>query len=457
MGELTDKLREYSKSNFYPFHMPGHKRNIEALPNPYGYDITEIEDFDDLHEAEDVLDRLTKRFEEIYGAKKAYILVNGSTGGLHTAISAVTEKGDSILIARNSHKSVYNGVFLKELKCDYIYPQINEKTGINQAITAENVDKCLSENPLIKAVLITSPTYEGVVSDIKSIAKVVHGYNIPLIVDAAHGAHFGCGDFFPDNAVEAGADIVVMSLHKTLPALTQTGVMCVNGDIVNYDKIKKYYDIYTTSSPSYLFMSSVELCADYMTEEEERFNVYYRRLVKFYDECRITKLEFVKTDDIGKIVVSTANTNINGRELAQMVRDRWQLEPEMVSAEYVIFMTSVCDSEEGFMRLKTALEDIDSDIELMEKNTLYRCDRPEFFCKINEAEQYGTRVVNIDETEGLVSYDFIYAYPPGIPIVAPGEIINSGIIELLKEYDRAGVKLCGITSDMKVRVCITEG
>ena len=222
MGELTDKLREYSKSNFYPFHMPGHKRNIEALPNPYGYDITEIEGFDDLHEAEDVLDRLTKRFEEIYGAKKAYILVNGSTGGLHTSISAVTEKGDSILIARNSHKSVYNGVFLKELKCDYIYPQINKKTGINQAITAENVDKCLSENPLIKAVLITSPTYEGVVSDIKSIAKVVHGYNIPLIVDAAHGAHFGCGDFFPDNAIITQLEPVyeVYLKHQSLSAQT---------------------------------------------------------------------------------------------------------------------------------------------------------------------------------------------------------------------------------------------
>jgi arginine/lysine/ornithine decarboxylase len=129
----------------------------------------------------------------------------------------------------------------------------------------------------------------------------------------------------------------------------------------------------------------------------------------------------------------------------------------MVSAEYVIFMTSVCDSEEGFARLRTALEGIDSDIALREKNTLYRCDRPEFFCKINEAEQYETSVVNIDEANGLVSYDFIYAYPPGIPIVAPGEIINSGIIELLKDYGRAGVKLCGITSDNKVRVCITEG
>ena len=196
MGELIDKLIEYSESDNYSFHMPGHKGNVETLANPFKYDITEIDGFDDLHEAEDILLRLKKRLALLYGGKEAYILVNGSTGGIHIAISAVLKKGEKILISRNSHKAVYNGVFLNEVECEYIYPQIDEKTGINSGLSAKNVDKILKNDPKIKAVMITSPTYEGITSDISEIAKVVHSYKIPLIVDAAHGAHLGQDEFF---------------------------------------------------------------------------------------------------------------------------------------------------------------------------------------------------------------------------------------------------------------------
>ena len=457
MGELIDKLTEYGMSGRYPFHMPGHKRNVEMFNNPYSYDITEIDGFDDLHEAEDILLRLKKRLAEMYGAKEAHILVNGSTGGIHAAISAVVEKGEKILVARNSHKSVYNGVFLKELECEYIYPQTDAKRGINYAISPEIVDKCIKETPEIKAVLITSPTYEGIISDIEAIAKVVHSYNIPLIVDAAHGAHLGFGASSPDNAVKSGADIVIMSLHKTLPALTQTGVMCVSGDIVDYKKIKKYFDIYTTSSPSYLLMASVEHCIDFVTGEREKFDIYYDMLKEFYKKCKLTHLELIKTDDIGKIVVSTVNTTINGAMLAKMVREHWNIEPEMVSAEYVVFMTSVCDKSEGFERLIEALQDIDSKLEGAVKDNISQTVKVKAFCKIAEADGYEEEQILLENTEGRVSYNFIYAYPPGIPIVAPGEIIDGDVISLIKEYSKAGVKLCGITADLEVGVCVTEG
>ena len=457
MGELIDKLIEYSESDNYSFHMPGHKGNIEPLDSPFKYDITEIDGFDDLHEAEDVLLRLKGRLARLYGGKDAYILVNGSTGGIHIAISAVIKKGEKILISRNSHKAVYNGVFLNEVECEYVYPQINEKTGINSGLSAKNVDKMLKKDPKIRAVMITSPTYEGITSDVSEIAKVVHRNNIPLIVDAAHGAHFGQDDFFPENPVKLGADIVIMSLHKTLPALTQTGVMCVSGDIVDYEKVKKYYDIYTTSSPSYLFMSSVEYCVDFMTKRKDKFAKYSSLLQRFYKECKLNNLYFYETDDKGKIVVVTSRCNINGKELGDLLRKEGHIEPEMISSQYVILMTSVCDTEEGFDRLKTTLEKIDGTLSAEDKSFIYPAYEPEVFCRIDEAEDFEEEIIELECANGRVSRNFIYAYPPGIPIVAPGEVINSKIIEIVNEYYNSGIKLCGINADMKVRVCKTEG
>lgn len=196
MGELIDKLMNYEKEGIYPFHMPGHKRNIDVCFNPYKYDITEITGFDDLHKAEDVLLRLTERISKIYSADKSYILNNGSTSGIMTAISAIAGYNDTVLVARNCHKSVYNTLILRGINPEYIYPQVDKNTGINLAINASDVEKALELNSKIKAVIITSPTYEGIVSDIEEISKVVHKRNIPLIVDCAHGAHFGFSDFF---------------------------------------------------------------------------------------------------------------------------------------------------------------------------------------------------------------------------------------------------------------------
>lgn len=230
MYNIFDKLKNYSDSDYYAFHMPGHKRNLDLMDgtSPYRIDITEIDGFDDLHHAEGILKEAQERAAEVYHADETHFLVNGSTVGILSAILGTTEKGDSILVARNCHKSVYHAIYLNELDPVYLYPKFDTELGLSTEIDAEDVQKALEEHPKIRAVMIVSPTYDGVVSDIEKIAEIVHEAGCLLIVDEAHGAHFGFDPYFPESANMYGADLVINSLHKTLPALTQTALLHVN-------------------------------------------------------------------------------------------------------------------------------------------------------------------------------------------------------------------------------------
>lgn len=227
MGELFDKLANYGNSGIYPFHMPGHKRQKTVDFNPYKIDITEIEGFDNLHHAEGVLLEAQKKAEKLYGSEESHFLINGSTAGILSAVSACAKK--TVLIARNCHKAVYHAALIRNLDVYYVYPEIQEEFMLNGGINPADVERSLEEHPEIEAVVITSPTYDGIVSDVKRIAEIAHAYGKPLIVDEAHGAHFGFSKYFPENSVHLGADIVIHSLHKTLPSYTQTALIHING------------------------------------------------------------------------------------------------------------------------------------------------------------------------------------------------------------------------------------
>lgn len=241
---LVERLKKYRESEMYPFHMPGHKRQVEGFlgdfPNPFSIDLTEIDGFDNLHHAEGILRESMDWAANVYGADKSYYLVNGSSGGILSAICGSVRSKGRMIMARNCHKSTYHGVILKNMEVSYVYPQILEKLWINGGISAKNVEESLKRFPDTQAVFLVSPTYEGIVSDVASIASVVHEGKIPLIVDEAHGAHFsveGMGNqetggsgirkdrLFPISAIQCGADIVIQSLHKTLPSLDRKSVV----------------------------------------------------------------------------------------------------------------------------------------------------------------------------------------------------------------------------------------
>ena len=462
MEYLYDKLIKYREEDIYPMHMPGHKRNLELMDmvNPYAIDITEIDGFDNLHDAEEILLDNMEEAAQLYHAEHTHYLINGSTSGLLVSIAACTKKGDTVLVARNCHKAVYHAIFLNELVPIYLYPEVDDDYGIHKGITPEQVKKELEENPDIKMVLLTSPTYEGIVSDIREIASVVHSYNIPLIVDEAHGAHLGFSKDFPENSVTCGADLVIHSVHKTLPAFTQTALLHSNGSLVDYDKIKMYLQIYQTSSPSYVLMSGISNCIRIIKEQgRQLFEEYYRNLREFYLACNKLKhievyqpIKFQEEKrpfayDPSKILIFTHHSSINGVELYEMLLNRYQIQCEMVSKNYVLAMTSLADTKEGFNRLLEALLDIDRNISRKNKQaqtSLFYVTDLRLALTPYEAYNLRKESIILDESIGNIAAEYIYLYPPGIPLVVPGEEITKEIISRIKEYKKAGLHIKGM-------------
>lgn len=404
---------DLDKLNKYPFHMPGHKRNKEFGIIGSDIDITEIEGFDNLHSANYSIKEIEDNLANIYNAQQSFMLINGSTVGLLSAIFALTEQNDKIIIARNCHKSVYNACYLRELDVVYIEPNYDDTDGYYTSVSQEEIDRIINDNPDAKAIVITSPTYEGNISNVKC--------KIPLIIDCAHGAHFGFGNFpkYPKNG-----DIVISSLHKTLPCLTQTAVLNIyNSKYIS--QVKKYLGIFETSSPSYVLMNSVSKCIEILNSNNELFTVYENNLKYLYD-LKLNNLIFKIGDDKGKIVISTAQTNINGIELSEILRNKYNIECEMASVNYIILMTSVGDTKEGFNLLKKALKEIDETLIKINFKRIPKPLLPEKAYKSSEIKR--TKESLFSKSNGKICGEYIYAYPPDIPIIVPGEVITDEII-----------------------------
>lgn len=469
MRNLVDELTEYCQTDYYPFHMPGHKRSEECAHNPYSYDLTEIDGMDNLYEAEGILKEAMDRASKCYGADASYYLVNGSTCGMMTAIFATTKQNDRILVARNCHGCVYKSIYLRGLVPEYVYPPLIENMDIFGSVRAEDIEEKLKEFEDIKVVVITSPTYEGIISDIKKIAEIVHKYNKILIVDEAHGSHLGFHEYFPDGAVKCGADIVVQSMHKTMKGLTQTGLLHIKGNRVSAFEVKKYLGIFQTSSPSYVLMSSIDSSVSRVLEFGPfLFEGYVENLKKFaknVEKLTHTKVFYVENVDKskifdidrGKLVIYINSRNKDAKYLYDILRDKYHLQMEMVSTKYVLAMTSIGDSAEGFERLYKALEEIDREIRVEEMYLLRNGIAPlkkdesepmfdgRAVVKMGpaEAEKQEKEFVNIIEAVGKISCEYIYMYPPGIPILAPGEIIMNSTVKSYVDYKKKGYNIYG--------------
>lgn len=477
MKYLDRALYEYSRTDFYPFHMPGHKRNFlpESMKDPYQIDITEITDFDNLHHAEGILKENQDLAAQIYGTDFTYFLVNGSTAGILAAVSACTSRNGKLLMARNCHKAVYHGAYLRGLETVYIYPSYDPVCGLNGRISPEDVEKALERDRSIQAVLITSPTYEGVVSDIESIAHIVHRYEIPLIVDEAHGAHFIFHNAFPVSALDQGADIVIHSLHKTLPAPTQTAVLHTKGNRISVEQLEHFLGIYQTSSPSYILMGGISACLRFLKENgEEAFREFAGRIQECRGRLRQMKVlrlieeelngEFsAYTFDCSKFVISTAGSCISGPKLHEILRNRYHLEMEMEAEHYVIALTSVLDTQEGLDRLASALLDIDEElwgeqhhdvkVNFQDSSEVFHAEQVYPIFKGIEGRK---KKVLLEQSEGQVSGEYAYLYPPGIPLLTPGERIHKGFIEKALKWKEQGIYLQGLRDYQQEFIWVLE-
>lgn len=373
--KLEEKLLRLGDSDYYPFHMPGHKRQLVPwdVGSPYGADITEIDGFDNLNDAHGIILEEEKQAAAFYGTEETLFSVNGSTACLLSAISAAVSRNGKVLMARNCHKAVYHAVYLRGLETVYLEPPVDEHH-ICMAVTGEMVAAALEGDCGIEAVVITSPAYEGIVSDVRAIADVAHRYGKPLIVDEAHGAHFGMHPYFPVSAVKQGADLVVQSLHKTLPAMTQTAVLHRCSERVPPHLIHRFMSIYQSSSPSYILMGSITCCLHLLMERGETlFEPYVQMLI----DCRkrlgalshFALLEGENQDPSKLVLIPTGispskawakeNLSMTGTQLYHILLDRYHIQLEMSLWNLALAMTSVGDTGEGFARLCRAMEEID--------------------------------------------------------------------------------------------------
>lgn len=477
-SELQREIEVYLSKGRYPFHMPGHKRTA-LFDNglPYAVDLTELPETDDLHDASGMLLRAMRRSAGLCGAGRTWYLVNGSSCGNLAGIFAMTRPGDEVIAARNCHRSVYHAAQLRNLKVHWLLPDWEEEFGIFGSIRAEEAERLLRRYPKSRALILTSPSYEGIVSDIESIAALCHERGVPLYVDEAHGAHFGLEregkSFFPRSAIQLGADLCVQSVHKTLPSLTQTAWLHWKSKLVSEREVERRLAVFESSSPSYPLLLSLDSCTELLLSRgEELFSHWGSCLAAFERELAgLQNFSILKgrrggrffDRDPGKLLLHCKERGMSGAALSEALRERFSIETEMSLGRNCLAMTSPLDPEEAYRRLSDAMKTLDRELSLREKNTAppfltvkrissdgkgeegvfygSALPLPESALSLGEAAERAHRLIPIGSSLGEISGEYLYAYPPGIPVLAPGERITEELLRWILRETEEGDRL----------------
>ena len=443
--------------------MPGHKRNFSQVPF-LNMDITEIDGFDNLNNPTGILKELNQRLAGLFGAEESFLSVNGATSCVHAALFALCGSGGKIAVSANCHKSVYSALLISGAEPVFMEPEYMAPLSVFGSVKPETVRKTIAENPDLNGVFIVSPTYEGITSDIRTIAEICHEKAVPLVVDEAHGAHFILSDIFPETALSQGADIVIHGLHKTLPFPTQTGLLSIQGDLINRDIIASLMTMTQSSSPSYILMGAAEKGLSFMEEESgEQRKKYIENLISFRKNCKdfiniklLEKEDFpdeIFDYDMGKLIICGKKTSLSGKKTGEILTKN-KIQAEAVCFNHAILMTSLLDTAEGFERLFSALKEADSsdisDAEL-KINPIKRNEK----ISMREAFFSNSKFILPEKCQGRISADFVSIYPPGIPVLIPGTVIEMEHIEILKEALRRNLEITGFDFSKGIKV-ITE-
>lgn len=466
---VLDALKNLMEENSVSFHMPGHKGK-NTLINwgeyiPY-IDTTEVEGMDNLLEPRGIIQESQEHAAKVYGSKATYYAVNGSTGSIYIALATITKPGDKVLIQRNCHKAVYNALILNRLQPVYIYPNYNENHNVLTGLYPEDIDEALTENPDIKAVVMTYPNYYGVCSDVKAIADIVHKHNKILMVDEAHGPHMTFSDKLPISALEAGADIVIHSTHKTLPSFTQTSMIHVGTDRIDLNKLRDRYQLYTTTSPSYLFTLSNEIAAAYMDGEgRERLDKSIDKVNEVINRLQqIPRVEVFVGDSEDETIYDKDNTKIlinidgiRGSMVKKLLRTKYNIRLEMADFYYALILTSLMNEDEDYEKVIAAIEDLAKNAPYEEINWVnVKMPIPKVIMRPADAYYGKKEQIKLKDAIGRVSAAPIIPYPPGIPLIVPGEEITQEIYEHVLFLMDNGIEIVGLMGYNKDNVVVVE-
>lgn len=433
---LYNVLRKRAESGAIRFHMPGHKgKNIpeSVLSGACSIDFTELYGTGNLYDGVYPIADAEELCAAAWGVEQAFFLTGGATMGIHTMLSLVRTRTDKVLIDRGSHKSVYNALALMDITPEYIYPELDEKHGISKGYEAERIADALDENSEIGAVIITCPTYYGVCSDIKSIAEACHKRGVLLLVDEAHGAHF---PFMKNKAcaVSLGADLAVCSLHKTLPALGQAALLTAGNEFKDYE-IRQKMSIFGTSSPSYQVMASIDLARDFMENEgKEICEKHAKKLRTIREEINkrgvFTALITPECDPL-RLCVMTSDAGLSGYLAARILEEEYKVVCEMADERQVLFIITPADDEKELDILLNSIIALEKRAgEKIEAQSLL-CVPPRTFCPPGAVLKSKAERVPLAWAAGRVAAANISPYPPGIPVIAMGEVIGEEYLPYL--------------------------
>lgn len=435
-------------------------------------DVTEIDGTDNLHDPQEMILDSQIRAAKVFGAYKTYFLVNGTTVGIQAMILGVLKPGDQILIPRNCHRSIWSALILGGLEPIYINPEVDPKTGLALSLSPQTIEEKLEKHPKIKAVVITYPTYYGTCCDMKKISEIIHRKNKLLLVDEAHGAHLCFNRDLPVSSLEGGADMVVQSTHKILSSLTQSSMLHIRNKNIPPENIELYLGMLQSSSPSYPLMASL----DFATEEVDRkgkdkwqnilqWTDWARESINKNTSMKVKGKEcigqyHIKDIDRGKLWIDVISLGLLGTEVEKILRKEYKIQIELSGYSHILAMTGMGTIREDVEKLVKALLDIDKKykrpIKISSPPVFQHRDLDTIKVNPRQAIYSKEEEVLLERSVGRISKEFIIPYPPGIPIVTPGEDITKEVIETIKAIKLWGGKIIGLQDKKSKKIKVIK-
>ncbi|NBI30786.1 aminotransferase class I/II-fold pyridoxal phosphate-dependent enzyme [Chengkuizengella marina] len=465
---IFDMLKQYHMEQYASFHVPGHKFGLDLNKEERYYfehimqiDYTEITGLDDLHDPQTIIKEALELAADCFGSEQSYFLINGSTVGNLALILSVCGRDDIIILQRNVHKSIINGLILAEAKAVFLPPNIDPQTGLDLGVSINHLEKALAQYPEAKAVLLTNPNYYGIGMRLRRFVDLVHKYHIPVLIDEAHGAHYGFHPKLPDSSLSCGADAVVQSTHKMLTSMTMSGMLHVQGNRIDRERLGRFLTMLQSSSPSYPLMASLDISRRWMnTKGRENIINVKSTILTFKKEMEM--LQWFEIVDIGKdygedytqdpfkILIHDLTETLSGYDLQKSLEKRGCM-IEMADPKFILIVCSVSTKKDDINRLLKALKDLSVQFNLKKKelsknitNISNEMAFPDLSLPVKLENHFeNTKVVKLDEALNLRSAEMIIPYPPGIPLLYQGEIITQEAIYKIEQYINSGAHFQG--------------
>lgn len=463
---LFDALKKYMKEKTISFHVPGHKhgRGIPEFTsflgkNGMNIDLTIMPNLDSIMNPTGVIKQAQELAAEAFGADYAFFLVNGTSSGIQAMILAACQEGDKLLLPRNAHKSAISSIILSGAEPIYIKPKINEEYGIAMGITMEDTTAVLRKNTDAKACFVINTSYYGVASPLDQIVDLCHKYDIAALVDEAHGAHLKFHESLPKDAMEAGADMAASSTHKLAGSLTQSSMLFLKGKRFEPGYIKSILNLSQTTSPSYILLASLDVARKNMFLKGHELMSKTIQLAQ-WARLKINAIAGLSCMDSSvldlnegfaldptKLCINVKELGITGFEASRILRQKYHIQVELADFYNLLAIVAIGDSKATVTALVNALSSVAKDLEKKDRKRklpkIPDLPIPELALLPKEAFYSPTRPHPFKESAGKISAEMIMAYPPGIPIICPGEIITSDIINEVKRLQKAGGLLQG--------------